>query len=211
MDECTNIILSIVTALTAIIAIIISFVQIIKNNKQALFERRLRAYLKIKWMKSLCDENKSIFNSYMCDLEEGPVKIMDLFFMSMTNVSYLEEIQECIKHVLEPDYQRKYLIKIEELRSLCEEVRMIFSENLCHTLADFIYYYEEMLVSIYKYQVVVNNISKYCIQNKLPFPDDNSLENSKRKEMIKYISGTFELAEKLDSSTLDKFRSKIKF
>lgn len=127
--DVTNIIVSIVTAVTAVIAIIISVVEIRKSNKQSLFDRRLNAYLTVKWMKSLCDEHKSLATSYLQDGKTEPMFAIDLMFNMMTNCNYLEEIQGTLSHALESEYQRKYLLKIETLRNLCEEVRLIFQRT----------------------------------------------------------------------------------
>lgn len=209
--DVTNIIVSIVTAVTAVIAIIISVVQITKSNKQSLFDRRLNAYLTVKWMKSLCDENKSLATSYLQDGKTEPIFSIDLMFNMMTNCNYLEEIQGTLSHALESEYQRKYLLKIETLRNLCEEVRLIFPKNIGYPLADFIFYYEEMLVTMYKYQVAIDGITKECQQFNRPFPKDHSLENRCRTNLIKYLSGTFELAERLwKEGTLQKAVNQIK-
>ena len=203
--EIASFVLAIVTGAAAVIALIISIVQITTSNKQALFERRLKAFLTIKWMKQLCDENASLKETVLKDKNE-PMFSIDLFFVYMTNSSDLEVLQTVVGHVLESEYQRKYLLKIEELRSLCEEVRLIFPESIGYQLADFVYYYEEMLVAMYKYQVAIKSISKE-LDNK-PFPKDNSLENRQRKDAIRLIEGTFLLSEKLyNNGTLEKAKS----
>ena len=103
--DVTNIIVSIVTAITAVIAIIISVVEIKKSNKQSLFDRRLNAYLTAKWMKSLCDEHKSLATSYLQDGKTKPMFSIDFMFNMMTNCNYLEEIQGTLSHALESEYQ----------------------------------------------------------------------------------------------------------
>ena len=195
--DATNIIFSVITAVTAIAAIVISVIEIKKNNKQSLFERRLKAYLTVKWMKSLCDANKTVSITFLNDGKTKPMFGIDLMFNVMTNCSYLEEIQGTLSHVLESKFQRKLLLKIETLRNLCEEVRLIFPDNIGYPLADFIFYYEEMLVAMYKYQAAIVEISKECLQLHKSFPNDDGLENKCRAILIKYLSGTFELAERL--------------
>ncbi|MBR2870302.1 MAG: hypothetical protein IKB98_02830 [Clostridia bacterium] len=211
MDQTWQIIVSVVTAFAAIVALVISIIQISKSNKQSLFERRLNAYLKIRWLKSLCDENNSLKENYLKEAKEGPILVLDMLFSCMTNNSYLEEIQPVINHVLEPEWQRKYLFKIEELRSLCEEVRLIFPENIGYSLADFIFYYEETLVSMYKYQIALNHLEKECKELNRPLPTDDSLENNCRSVVVKNIEGTFELSERLfKEGTLEKAKKVIK-
>lgn len=210
MGQTWQIIVSVVTAIAAIVALVISVIQISKSNKQSLFERRLNAYLKIRWLKALCDENNSFNENYLKEAKEGPVLVLDIF-SCMTNNSYLEEIQPVINHVLELEWQRKYLLKIEELRSLCEEVRLIFPENIGYSLADFIFYYEEMLVSMYKYQIALNHLEKESKELNRPLPTDDSLENNCRSVVVRNIEGTFELSERIfKEGTLEKAKKAIK-
>lgn len=206
-----NLVFSIVASIIAVIAVFISVIQIKKSNKQALFERRLKAYLTVKWMKALCDEHESISKTYLEEARKGPLLSIDLLFVWMTNCSALEEIQPVIHHILEGEFQRKYLLKMEDLRNLCEEVRLIFPENIGYKLADFIFYYEEMLVSIYKYQIAINGIEKECKENTKPLSSDNQLENSQRKIVVKNVNGTFELSKKLFSDgTFENAKKSIK-
>lgn len=206
-----SLVFSIVTAVIAIIAVVISIIQIKKSNKQALFERRLKTYLTVKWMKALCDENESISKTYLDDAKNEPLSEIDLLFVWMTNCSALEEIQSAINHTLEADFQRKYLLKMEELRNLSEEAQLIFPNNIGNELANFIFYYEEMLVSIYKYQIAINKIEKECQYNKKPLPLDNQFENNQRSLVVKYLSRTFELSKKLvDDGTVEKAKKSIK-
>lgn len=193
-----NLIFSIVTAAIAVAAVLISVVQIRKSNKQALFDRRLKAYLIVKWMQSLCNEHQSLAKTYIKDAETNLLLGIDFLFILMTNCTFLEEIGPAItKTVDDKELHRKYLFKIEELKNLCEEVRLIFPENIGYELADFIFYYEEMLVSIFKYKVAIDNIKVECRANMEPPRTNDQLENKQRKEVTKYISGTFDLAERL--------------
>ncbi len=209
MDE-TNIVFSLITASTAVVALVISVTQLIISNKQSLFDRRLKAYLTVRWMRSLCDENIEIYKSYKTDLNNGPVISIEYLFSLMTNTTNLEEIQDVISHVLVDNYHKKYVLKIEELRSLCEEIRLIFPEKFCYQMADFVYYYEEMLVSMYKYQILINRLSEECKKNIAPFPDDNKQEVNQRNKVLKFLCGTFEFAEKMDFTFFDKIKKNIK-
>ena len=206
-----SLVFSIITAIVAVIALVISIIQIQKSNKQSLFDRRLKAFLTTKWMKSLCDEHQSISKTYLEDAKKGPLLSIDLLFVWMTNCTALEEIQPVIHHTLEGEFQRKYLLKMEELRNLCEEVQLIFPDDTAHKLADFIFYYEEMLVSIYKYQIAIKGIEKECQDKKAPLPLNDQLENTQRNAVVKYVSGTFELSKRLfEDGTFEKAKKAIK-
>ncbi len=90
----------------------------------------------------------------------------------MVNCTFLENIQGTLSHTLESKFQRKYLLKMEALRNMCEEVRLIFTENIGYPLADFIFYYQEMLVSMYKYEIALNGLEKECQEANMPLLTD---------------------------------------
>lgn len=210
MDVIVEIVLSTITAFTAVVAVFISIAGIKKSNKQSLFDRRLNVYLNIKWMTSLCDENNMLAKTYINDSKDEPLLSIDFMFNLMTNCSYLEEVQGLLSHTLESEYQRKFLLKLESFKSLCEEARLIFPESVGYPLADFIYYYGEMLLSMYKYQIALNGMNKkYGENNELP--NDDQLENGCRERLFKNLSGTFELSCRLQNDgILQKASKKIK-
>lgn len=209
MEE-IGLIVSILTAMTAIIAIFISVIQLNISNRQYLFERRLKAYLNIKWMKSLCDKNKELCYSYIKDAENGPLFAIDFLFINLTNVSYLEGIQGVIVNLLDNEKQREFLLKLEEIKSMCEEIRLIFPEQIGYPLSDFIYYYHEMLISMYKYQIIINRISDRCNQQNISFPINDQLENVERKKLKRNIEAVLKCADMLDLSFINKMKKKIK-
>lgn len=201
MDVIVEIVLSTITAITAVVAVFISISGIKKSNKQSLFDRRLNVYLNIKWMTSLCDENNKLANMYINDSKDGPLLSIDFMFNLMTNCSYLEEVQGLLSHTSESEYQRTFLLKLESLKSLCEEARLIFPENIGYPLADFIYYYEELLFTMYKYQEALNGMSiKYGANNELP--NNDKLENIWREKVIRYLSGTLNLSCRLSNEAI---------
>lgn len=210
MNGIPEIVLSIITALTAVIALLISIAGIKMSNKQSLFDRRLKVYLNIKWMKLLCDEHNKLANTYIKDSKDGPLLSVDFMFNLMTNCSFLEEVQGFLSHTLESECQRIFLLKIESLKSLCDEARLIFPKSIGYPLSDFIYYYEEMLLAMYKYQIALNAINKeYGKNNK--FPNDHPLENKCRERLVGTLSGTFERSRRLQNDDiLQKASKKIK-
>lgn len=112
MEVIVEIILSTITAFAAVIALLISVTGIKISNKQSLFDRKLKVYLNIKWMKSLCDEHNKPANTYINVSNGGPLYSVDFRFNLMTNCSFLEEVQGLLSHTLESEYQRKFLLKL---------------------------------------------------------------------------------------------------
>lgn len=66
-----------------------------------------------------------------------------------------------------------------------------------------------MLVALYKYKICIDSITESCKKKMREFPNDDRLENSQRMIVKKYVSGTFELGEKL-FGVLEKTKSKIR-
>lgn len=195
------------TAFAAFVAIFISIKQIRTSNKQALFERRLRLYMTVKWMKSLCDKHRPLKDEYMNDIEKRPIISINYLFNLMTNNASLESLQGLLNNVSDKDYQRVFLLKMGELRNMCEEARLIFPTNIVYPIADFIYYYEEMLVSMYKYQKEINSIKKAGEE----YLRNSNLVIQKCEIMKNFLNGTFELAEQIGTQgSLDKIAKTIK-
>ena len=121
-----QIIVSVITAVAAIIALIISVVQISKSNKQALFDRRLKAVLTVRWMMLLCKQYAESGKEYLEKLKEGPNINMAQFFKDMTNTSFFEDVQDTIDDTQDIESRRMYIKKMEELRSLSNEITLIF-------------------------------------------------------------------------------------
>ena len=103
-----QIIVSVITAAAAIIALIISVVQISKSNKQALFERRLYAYLTVKWMNLICEQNEKVCSGFIEKIDNFDIPSVGLLFAYMTNTSFLEEIQTVINHTQDFEYYKRY-------------------------------------------------------------------------------------------------------
>ena len=85
--------LSLITGLTAVIALVLTLMQIRLSNKQSLFERRLECYLKIDGLMQLYKENQKLLET---ERKDEPLFAVDLEFLWLTNNTYLEEIQGII-------------------------------------------------------------------------------------------------------------------
>lgn len=154
---------SAITGTTAIIALILTFIQIRLSNKQSLFERRLECYLKIDGLMQLYKENQK---SLEAERKDEPLFAVDLEFLWLTNNTYLEEASEAIKKPLENPGHKKFLIKREELKKLSTEVALIFKGRSAKTISYFISDYEQLLFKMYQYQILLNNMQNYSEQFK---------------------------------------------
>ncbi len=149
--EIVKLIISILTALTAVIALVISISQIKESNRQALFDRRLKAYLKIRWM----FENVNYFEKEYVVLQDNDFTNEQLLnvYEKMTLISPLSSIRDYLQNVIDKKYIELFRTKIEELKELCEEICLIFKDEEAHVLADFVFYYGETLLWICNYEL----------------------------------------------------------
>lgn len=74
--------LSLITGLTAVIALVLTLMQIRLSNKQSLFERRLECYLKIDGLMQLYKENQKLLEA---ERKDEPLFAVDLEFLWLTN------------------------------------------------------------------------------------------------------------------------------
>lgn len=155
--------LSLITGLTAVIALVLTLIQIRLSNKQSLFERRLECYLKIDGLMQLYKENQKLLEG---ERKDEPIFAVDLEFLWLPNNTYLEEVSEAIKKPLENPGHKKFLIKREELKKLSTEVELIFKGKSAKTISCFIADYEKLLFKMYQYQILLNNMRNYSEQFK---------------------------------------------
>ena len=127
--------LSLITGLTAVIALVLTLMQIRLSNKQSLFERRLECYLKIDGLMQLYKENQKLLET---ERKDEPLFAVDLEFLWLTNNTYLEEASEAIKKPLENPEHKKFLVKREELKKLSAEAELIFKGRSAKTISCFI-------------------------------------------------------------------------
>lgn len=193
--ETAQIILSIVTAAAAIIALFLTLGQIHISNKQALFERRLKVYLTVKWMATLCHDNQAyapIYNEIK--LQDQEYNFSSLFDL-MCQSSFLEGVEGLLNAPIDSNKQKEFTLKIERLRELFEESTLVFPETIGRDLSDFIYYYEEMLFAMFKYAKVLElkHNSDTSQHERL-----SKLEHMLLLALKKFVPGTFELANRVE-------------
>lgn len=148
---------SIITAVTAIIAVFLSWKQTRLSNKQQLFERRLNAHMVVAGLIELYKTNRERLEKI--DWSE-PQLANDFEFSWLTNNSYMEQHIEVMNHPLEQPYQKEFLKKLEELRLLAKEIQLIFTGKEIIMYADFVIAYQELLFKMYRYQIIIDKIEK---------------------------------------------------
>ena len=159
-----NNLFSIITAVIAIIALFQTHVQIKISNKQFLFAKRLDKYLLAKGLLELYKDNKKLLDYNSCPDDEAI--IVDYQFINLTNNNYLKDVTCIINEPKNNDFKKKFLVKIEELKELSIEVKFLFSNKSGLLLENFIMKYQNVLMELYKYQIVSDSMMNDKIPRK---------------------------------------------
>lgn len=157
-----NVLCFIITAIAAMVALILSVKQSRLSNKQQLFERRLRAYMLANGLISLCKDN---YGWISAKREERPQLENDWNFMWLTNNSYMEEQAKAIEHPLEQPFHKEFLRKREELRKQAMEFEMIFKGDIALKYSEFLRAYENALDKMYQYQIIIDKMKRANEEN----------------------------------------------
>ena len=144
-----------ISAIVAIIALVISCYQARLSNKQSLFNRRLNIWITVDKLMSVY-----VKNARNLEHDDEPQMAIDLLFAWLTNTTYLQSISASINHVLDDDSQLKLHLKLEEMKSLAMEARFCFKGKSGDAIAEFIEAYQSLLFSMYQYQILLNKMSQ---------------------------------------------------
>lgn len=144
-----------ISAIVAIIALLISCYQARLSNKQSLFNRRLNIWITVDKLMSVYAKNAKNL-----ELDNEPQMAIGQLFEWLTNTTYLQSISTSINKVLDADLQLKLHLKLDEMRSLAMEARFCFKGKSGEAIAEFIEAYQSLLFSIYQYQILLNKMSQ---------------------------------------------------
>lgn len=148
---------SVITALTATLALVLSVRQIRLSNKQQLFDRRLKVYMLANGLISLCKDNYIWLSPKR---EQIPQFANDYIFIWLTNNTYMENQVDAIEHPLEQPFHKEFLRKREELRITAAEIDLIFKGKVALAYSNFLRSYEAALAAMYEYQIIVDEMQK---------------------------------------------------
>lgn len=147
---------SAVAAIVAVVALIISCVQLKQSNKQQLFDRRLSIWIHTNGLIQLIANHEPLLTKKA----DGPEFSNDLQFQWLTNNTWLCEVTPAIVHVMDPELQRTLLIKLEELKKLSLEASLVFKGKPARLISEFVFSYQALLFSMYQYQITLESLHK---------------------------------------------------
>lgn len=149
-------IFSVITAITAIVAIWQTHKQLKISNKQYLFDKRIEKFLICTGLLSLYSENKILIKEEDKDV---PLEVT-ILFSGLTNNVYLKDVGNIINDTHNEKIRIDFLIKLEELYKVANEIELIFSRRHSKILKEFILEYRNLLQKLYKYRCVLEKIEK---------------------------------------------------
>lgn len=208
-----NNLFAIITAFIAIIALLQTHKQIKISNKQFLFDKRLSKYLLARGLLELYKDNENLLD-YTNNLDNEPI-IVDFQFTNLTNNNYLKNITCIINEPKNNDFKNNFLIKIEELKKLSNEIKFLFPNKSGLLLGSFIIRYQNVLMGLYKYQIVLDSM----LNDKIPRKNKPTYsELQKEYKELEYRHMLYETIsdlkksyyEVLDKKAINKIEKTIK-
>ena len=142
-----------ISAIVAIIALLISSYQARLSNKQSLFNRRLNIWITVDKLMSVYAKKAKNFKQ-----DDEPQMAVDLLFVWLTNTTYLQSISASINNVLDAELQLNLHLKLDEMSSIAMEARFCFKGKSGDAVAEFIEAYRSLLFSMYQYQILFNKM-----------------------------------------------------
>ena len=166
--------LPIITVIATLIALWQTHKQIKISNKQYLLDKRLSKYLLAKGLLELYKDNESLLD-YTDDPDDEAI-IVDYQFINLTNNNYLKDVTCIINEPKNNEFKNNFLVKIEELKQLSNEIKFLFHDNNGVLLENFIMEYQNVLMELYKYQIMLDSMMNDNIPRKNK-PTYNELQN----------------------------------
>ena len=192
-------------------------ININKQLDESLFEKRLSSYRKVITIFNLWKKNRKHFiNSIDKDKIFGA---NDMLFSLLTNITYLYKICNVIDQEQKSDaIHQKFLEKLEDIEFESNILEFIYSKRKIKHIICFMLCYKELLMSMYQYQIVLNNIEnsiKDLKENGNPFNRDPLKENNEllfREKIFKNIDKLDEMYKKIiENKEIEYMKNTLKF
>ena len=195
IDFVKNDFFSIITAIVAIVALWQTHMQIKISNKQHLFSKRVEKYTLTRNIIKLYESNKELLD-YSTNKDDEAI-IVDFQFENLTNIGYLKDITGIIYDPKNNEKKTRFLLKLEELEQLANEMRFLFQNKHVNILKEFIMDYKNLLLELYKYQIVLN----YMMDNSKKFNNTKTYQELQKEFGEKtYRDKLYKAIEKIEES-----------
>lgn len=136
--------LSLITAAVAVVALLQTRWQIKLNNKQYLFDTRVKHYLIAKELIRSYEATEY----WLMEIHKTP-EIMDIAFLGLANNPYLREIMRVVLPDVSNEVWDTFRPKMEELQTVATKIKFIFVGREGVLLENFLLRYEDVLSAIH--------------------------------------------------------------
>lgn len=201
-----SLIISIVTALTALVALYLSYRQIRISNRQQLFDRRVSLFLTFTGLLELYKE----LEPELINKGDEPFNILPDFH-GLTNNTQLQEAGKIIDDYSNEKNRIIFLSTLEELKKAATASEFIYKDDY-KLIKDFILQYVQVLLNMYKYEIRLERAQEHL---KTVPGYDKTYNKDIFKEYLDNLYESYENIRKtynsiLNNKLIDKLKSHTK-
>ncbi|MFK4945748.1 hypothetical protein [Lactococcus garvieae] len=186
--------------------------QIELNIKQSLFERRLSSWKIIKTLYLTIDND-------LFDVREDDFDFPFLIYINLNNNYYLKDIQNAIRMDKLSDNTRSenqdsFLMKMNDMELLSDEITLLFSEEEGEQLSNFIISYKKLIISTRRYKLKMESIREQSegSKEKLDKLPKIFQEEARRNRIYEQYTLLCEMHKNIkENNFIDELYKQIKF
>ena len=151
----SSLILSIITAATAVIALYFSHASILSSNKQYLFDKRINIWLSINEMMQQC----KYIPQYL-DEPSKPILTTRQLLLCLTNINEFKNIINEANIPIDKLDLKSFNKKCEDIERMSIEVKMIFKRKGAKAMEEFLLKYYSVLSACLLYEFILKESQK---------------------------------------------------
>jgi predicted nucleotidyltransferase len=153
-----EIVLSIATIATAVIALFMTFFQMQLSNKQSLFDKRIENYMIADELCVLYNDNRKS----LLRLERDKfISSLDIMFRLIMQTACLEQATNVMISPNPPFAIKQFWETCEHLASSSAKTKFLFRNRKALVLSNFVIAYKELLVVMYRYKIAMDCMEEY--------------------------------------------------
>lgn len=212
-SDIIQIVVGSVTALIAIVAVVMTCIEIRTQNKQCLFDKRLANYIVCRKFYNLV-----LANIDLLDFDKTPNKqpIDVVFpFYELANCGFLENGAKIIDNVSNFELKKQFLKNMESIETMSEKSKLLFKDKIGGVASEFFLCFREVLLKMYRYKILSDSIlnSDSCKLMHKTFPELSKefKEEKYRDELIESVRRLKKIIKKIEkNNTLDLMYKKTR-
>ena len=194
-SDVISLILSIITIIIALIALLQTKTQLRLSNKQQLFDRRLKNYTLFRDLFLLYKNNHDFM------LSNDPSEMPDYFFTSLIDCTMLENVFAVMNKPTKQNNVKLFLGKCEMLEHAADEILLLWEEKETFLISTFIKQYRDLLRALHRQQIYVIILKKRNEKEAMTL--DIVLQKQKKMAENNKLYESFNLIEKTYNSILE--------